>query len=65
MTDPEDMIELERALTRISHLLTRARQHDRTVLEAGVAIDRASPPTPRNPCAWARWPTGWPSRRPT
>ena len=44
MTAPEDMIELERALTRISHLLTRARQHDRTVLEAGVAIDRASAP---------------------
>jgi DNA-binding MarR family transcriptional regulator len=44
MTAPEDMIELERALTRISHLLTRARQHDRTVLEAGVTIDRASAP---------------------
>jgi DNA-binding MarR family transcriptional regulator len=44
MTAPEDMNELERALTRISHLLTRARQHDRTVLEAGVAIDRASAP---------------------
>jgi DNA-binding MarR family transcriptional regulator len=44
MTAPEDMIELERALTRISHLLTRARQHDRTVMEAGVDIDRASAP---------------------
>ena len=44
MTAPEDMIELERALTRISHLLTRAKQHDRTVVEAGVAIDRASAP---------------------
>jgi DNA-binding MarR family transcriptional regulator len=44
MTAPEDMIELERALTRISHLLTRARRHDRTILEAGVAIDRAAAP---------------------
>jgi DNA-binding MarR family transcriptional regulator len=42
MTVPEDMVELERALTRISHLLTRAKQHDRTVIEAGVAVDRAS-----------------------
>lgn len=44
MTAPEDMVELERALTRISHLLTRAKQHDRTVVEAGVAIDRAGSP---------------------
>lgn len=44
MTAPEDMVELERALTRISHLLTRAKQHDRTTVEAGVAIDRASAP---------------------
>jgi DNA-binding MarR family transcriptional regulator len=44
MTAPEDMVELERALTRVSHLLTRAKQHDRTVVEAGVAIDRASTP---------------------
>jgi DNA-binding MarR family transcriptional regulator len=44
MTVPDDMIELERALTRISHLLTRARQHDRTVLEAGIAVDRAGAP---------------------
>jgi DNA-binding MarR family transcriptional regulator len=44
MSAPEDIVELERALTRIAHLLTRSRQHDRTVLEAGVAIDRASAP---------------------
>jgi DNA-binding MarR family transcriptional regulator len=44
MTAPEDMVELERALTRIAHLMTRAKQHDRTVVEAGVAIDRASAP---------------------
>ena len=41
---PDDMAELERALTRISHLLTRAKQHDRTVEEAGVDVDRASAP---------------------
>ena len=44
MSAPQDIVELERALTRIAHLLTRSRQHDRTVLEAGVAIDRASAP---------------------
>src|SRR6266705_2402578 len=44
MTVPDDLVELERALTRISHLLTRAKQHDRTVAEAGVAVDRASVP---------------------
>lgn len=47
MTAPEDMIEIERALTRIAHLLTRARQHDRTVVEAGVAVDRAGAPVLR------------------
>ena len=41
---PDDVIELERALTRISHLLTRARRHDRTVAEAGVNVDRAGVP---------------------
>jgi len=44
MTAPDDMVDLERALTRISHLLTRAKQHDRTIVEAGVALDRASTP---------------------
>jgi DNA-binding MarR family transcriptional regulator len=44
MSAPEDMVELERALTRIAHLLTRAKQHDRTMGEAGVAIDRAATP---------------------
>lgn len=44
MSAPQDIVELERALTRIAHLLTRSRQHDRIVLEAGVAIDRASAP---------------------
>jgi DNA-binding MarR family transcriptional regulator len=41
---PDDMAELERALSRISHLLSRAKAHDRTVEEAGVAVDRASAP---------------------
>jgi DNA-binding MarR family transcriptional regulator len=41
---PDDVVELERALTRISHLLTRARRHDRTVAEAGVNVDRAGVP---------------------
>src|SRR5258708_17924709 len=44
---PADVIELDRALTRISHLLTRARRHDRTVAEAGVEVDRASVPVLR------------------
>jgi DNA-binding MarR family transcriptional regulator len=47
MTLEDDVVELERALTRISHLLTRAKQHDRTVAEAGVAVDRASVPVLR------------------
>jgi DNA-binding MarR family transcriptional regulator len=42
--DDDDLVELERALTRLSHLLTRVRRHDRAVAEAGVNIDRASVP---------------------
>src|SRR3954452_18278822 len=41
---PDDVIELERALTRITHLLARAKQHDRVAAEAGVPLDRASVP---------------------
>src|SRR4051794_18697208 len=44
VTVPDDIVEIERALTRVAHLLTRARQHDRTVTEAGVAVERASVP---------------------
>ncbi|MEV5707077.1 MarR family transcriptional regulator [Actinoallomurus sp. NPDC052274] len=44
MPPPDDMAELERALSRISHLLSRAKEHDRTIEEAGVAVDRASAP---------------------
>ena len=36
--------EIERALSRVAHLLTRARQHDRTVVAAGVPVDRAAVP---------------------
>ncbi|MFG2001279.1 MarR family winged helix-turn-helix transcriptional regulator [Spirillospora sp. NPDC048911] len=42
--DIADIAEIERALTRISHLLTRAKQHDRTVAAAGVPVDRAAVP---------------------
>ncbi|GAA3225405.1 MarR family transcriptional regulator [Actinocorallia longicatena] len=47
MQAPEDIVEIERALTRVAHLLTRARQHDRTVAAAGVPIDRAALPVLR------------------
>lgn len=40
----DDIVELERALTRISHLLTRVRRHDRAAAEAGVNVDRAGVP---------------------
>jgi DNA-binding MarR family transcriptional regulator len=41
---PPDVIEVERALARITHLLNRARQHDRICAEAGVPVDRAAVP---------------------
>jgi DNA-binding MarR family transcriptional regulator len=44
---PDAIVELERALSRISHLLTRAKRHDRAVTEAGVAVDRAAVPLMR------------------
>ncbi|MBF4997813.1 MarR family transcriptional regulator [Nocardia sp. BSTN01] len=44
MVDADYIVELERALTRIAHLLTRARRHDRTVAAAGVNLDRANVP---------------------
>ncbi|QNP68436.1 MarR family transcriptional regulator [Streptomyces roseirectus] len=40
-TSPE-VIEIERALTRITYLSTRARQHDRLMAVAGVPLDRAA-----------------------
>ncbi len=38
----DDVIELNRALTRIAYLLTRTRQHDRIRAAAGVPLDRAA-----------------------
>lgn len=37
-----EVIEIERALTRITYLSTRARQHDRLMATAGVPLDRAA-----------------------
>ncbi|MGW0945564.1 MarR family winged helix-turn-helix transcriptional regulator [Streptomyces sp. NPDC002623] len=37
-----EVIEIERALTRITYLSTRARQHDRLMSMAGVPLDRAA-----------------------
>ena len=44
---PPDVVEIERALSRVSHLLTRARQHHHLATEAGVPVDRASVPVLR------------------
>jgi len=41
---PPDVVEIERALSRVSHLLSRARQHYQLAAEAGVPIDRAAVP---------------------
>ncbi|MWA00424.1 MarR family transcriptional regulator [Actinomadura sp. LD22] len=41
---PPDIVEIERAISRVAHMLTRAKQHDRTVAEAGVPVDRAAVP---------------------
>jgi DNA-binding MarR family transcriptional regulator len=38
----EEVAEIERALTRITYLSTRARQHDRLMALAGVPLDRAA-----------------------
>jgi DNA-binding MarR family transcriptional regulator len=45
---PPDVIEVERALARIAHLLNRAKQHDRIAAEAGVPVDRAAVPILRH-----------------
>jgi len=37
-----DVIEIERALTRIAYLTSRVRQHDRLMALAGVPLDRAA-----------------------
>ncbi|MFH8662850.1 MarR family winged helix-turn-helix transcriptional regulator [Streptomyces afghaniensis] len=41
-TPSPEVIEIERALTRITYLSTRARQHDRLMALAGVPLDRAA-----------------------
>jgi DNA-binding MarR family transcriptional regulator len=41
---PQDVIDLEHALARISYLLNRARQHDTVVADAGIPVDRAAVP---------------------
>ena len=38
----DEVIEIERALTRITYLSTRARRHDRLMALAGVPLDRAA-----------------------
>ncbi|KUM68504.1 MarR family winged helix-turn-helix transcriptional regulator [Streptomyces curacoi] len=37
-----EVVEIERALTRVTYLSTRARQHDRLMALAGVPLDRAA-----------------------
>ncbi|MFI9613527.1 MarR family winged helix-turn-helix transcriptional regulator [Streptomyces sp. NPDC052023] len=37
-----EIVEIERALMRITYLSTRARQHDRLMALAGVPLDRAA-----------------------
>ncbi|MFD8048713.1 MarR family winged helix-turn-helix transcriptional regulator [Streptomyces chartreusis] len=37
-----EVVEIERALTRITYLSTRARQHERLMALAGVPMDRAA-----------------------
>ncbi|TDC75590.1 MarR family transcriptional regulator [Actinomadura sp. 7K507] len=42
---PDDVVEIEHAISRVAHMLTRFRQHDRTVVvAAGVPVDRAAVP---------------------
>lgn len=38
----DEIIEIERALTRVTYLSTRARQHERLMALAGVPLDRAA-----------------------
>ncbi|MCM6777820.1 MarR family transcriptional regulator [Nocardia sp. CDC159] len=43
-SDAEPIVELEQAIARLAHLLTRARRHGRTATAAGVNVDRANVP---------------------
>jgi DNA-binding MarR family transcriptional regulator len=38
----EDVAEIERALTRVAHLITRPRRHDHVKVVTGVPLDRAA-----------------------
>ncbi|MFF2852021.1 MarR family winged helix-turn-helix transcriptional regulator [Streptomyces sp. NPDC058001] len=42
------VVEIERALTRISYLAGRVRQHDRLMAAAGLSLDRAAAAILRN-----------------
>ncbi|MET9762795.1 MarR family transcriptional regulator [Streptomyces sp. NPDC006372] len=37
-----DLVEIERALTRITYLAGRSRQHERLMAESGLSLDRAA-----------------------
>jgi DNA-binding MarR family transcriptional regulator len=41
---PADVMDLESALTRIAHLMARAKQHHSIAVEADVPVDRAAVP---------------------
>ncbi|MGA5125043.1 MarR family winged helix-turn-helix transcriptional regulator [Streptomyces pseudogriseolus] len=41
VTPSPEVVEIERALYRITYLSSRARQHERLMAEAGVPLDRA------------------------
>jgi DNA-binding MarR family transcriptional regulator len=44
----QDMLEIERSLTRIAYLAARARQHERLMALAGLTLDRAAASILRN-----------------
>ncbi|MGP4111384.1 MarR family winged helix-turn-helix transcriptional regulator [Streptomyces sp. 4N509B] len=44
---PAEVVEIERALARIAHLIGRARQHGHIAAEAGVPVERAAVPVLR------------------
>jgi DNA-binding MarR family transcriptional regulator len=43
-----DLVEIEQALTRVSYLAARARQHERLMHTAGLTLDRAAASILRN-----------------
>ncbi|GLZ11421.1 MarR family transcriptional regulator [Actinomadura sp. NBRC 104425] len=44
---PADVMKIERALARFSHLLNRSRRHGTVAAEAGIPVDRAAVPVLR------------------